>query len=72
MAVQREEPADEITVEAVATKIDDGWTVDIDGEPGVAIRVRTLADVDAAVDQALRRRRGIRQHPVRVHIYAYR
>ncbi len=72
MAVQREEPTGEIIVEAAATKIDAGWTVDIDGEPGFVVRVRSLADVDAAVDQALRRRRGNRQRPVRVHIYSYR
>jgi hypothetical protein len=57
---------DAITLEAIATKVDDRWVVEVAGPPHVSVRVSSLEVVVAAVNRA----RGT--EALRVRIYLYR
>jgi hypothetical protein len=71
MAVQQ--VAEPRTVEAMATKADGFWVVDVVvGGDLLAVRVESLVEVDAAVSTALTRRRPNTPLPVQVHIYGSR
>jgi hypothetical protein len=72
MALLQVQEAEPIEVEAVATKVIDRWVVDVIGPDPVTVRVMSLDEVDAAVNQARRTRRGGRTaREVRVHVRWY-
>jgi hypothetical protein len=74
MALQLDEVAP-TQVEAIATKVMDRWVVEVLGNRPLTVRVRSLADLDAAVDDVRRSRRrpgANRPVPVRVHVQCYR
>ena len=81
MAVQRVEVASPdledavaelLVVEARAHRVGDWWSVEVDiGDKPIAVQVRSIEDVDLAVNRVLSQRPHAPHPAVRVHIYWY-